>query len=531
MSAGWKHARARSLWDLWGDSQFLDDMQRMSLDTFEAFDEWEEFAIFASHYFLLIAATRTQDTGNNTQNKAEETCNFNQCLSLAPLYPPGFTGQRRFGSIVPIKGGRVGLHGGWGLQTRLSSTQVYSESEEKHSIQDLPPTSIPARMCHSTTILGSDCLLSGGRASPTMPFGDCWLGSNGKWEQVDSLPVPCFRHSTAAIDLDQDGRFVLLFGGKSATGDVLGQFSLWSEHKGWNAITVAGSTPRPRFGALMISIDGRSGIMCGGMSRQGLILNDFWYWKVVKSDDGSLYLNLIDLTKTVSAATSFRWLSRFGATANLLEDNIVIVGGVNVDGCIPQRYEVMLLHLNALRLLMENPHSNVSDLLTPAKLEVDSEVPRPLFVGHSSITVGNDKVLIVGGGAVCFSFGTFWNKGTLLLQNEAPDARNNWHLVEPAVNSEQSPARSISPTTQPDLSTADSLVAIPRIKITSPQEFRTIVDKSRPVILEGLNIGRCVQAWTKEYIQGAVGYDRKVCAFGWSLQDIPADNNSIGRRP
>ncbi|KAK3109236.1 tRNA methyltransferase ppm2, partial [Teratosphaeriaceae sp. CCFEE 6253] len=55
--AGWPDAGIdiRSLWELWSDPTFLTAEQRRSLDKVEAFDEWEEFALFASHYFLLLA--------------------------------------------------------------------------------------------------------------------------------------------------------------------------------------------------------------------------------------------------------------------------------------------------------------------------------------------------------------------------------------------------------------------------------------------------------------------------------------------
>lgn len=45
----------RTLWELWSDPTFLSAEQRRALDRVEPFDEWEEFALFGSHYFLLVA--------------------------------------------------------------------------------------------------------------------------------------------------------------------------------------------------------------------------------------------------------------------------------------------------------------------------------------------------------------------------------------------------------------------------------------------------------------------------------------------
>ncbi|WEW60940.1 tRNA methyltransferase ppm2 [Emydomyces testavorans] len=508
---GWKHAKARSLWALWSDSQFLNEERRRSLDKFEVFDEWEEFALFASHYFLLVAWTKSAETGSDFRDAMEETDDHSLDLKLDAQCPSRFNGQRRFGSIVPVDGNMVGVHGGLGPQTRLPSTQLYSKFEINHPIRGIPPTTIGARMCHSSTILGDGCLLAGGRTSPAMPLGDCWLKSGSKWDQVDSLPIPCFRHSTAAVDLGEDGKFVLLCGGKSETGDILEQFFIWSKSEGWNKMTVIGPTPRPRFGPLFVSIDDQSGIMCGGMSQGGLVLNDFWTWRVSKSDDGVLLLMFNDLTKKLSAATSlFKWLGRFGSTTNLMDAKIVVAGGITIDGCIPQKYEIILLNVDGLRFLMQDLPSHGPLLLVPAGLEAGFNGPRPLLIGHSSLVVDEHKVLIAGGGAVCFSFGTYWNRGTWLLQDATSNTSNEWDLVEPAVNSEQIPVSSTTGALLPVLTTAVPLVIIPRVKIRAPQEFRTVVDKSRPVILEGLNIGRCVELWAKEYLQNAVGHDRKV---------------------
>jgi tRNA wybutosine-synthesizing protein 4 len=40
--------------------------------------------------------------------------------------------------------------------------------------------------------------------------------------------------------------------------------------------------------------------------------------------------------------------------------------------------------------------------------------PRPLLIGSSIQYIGG-KLLIMGGSAVCFSFGTYWNKGCFTL--------------------------------------------------------------------------------------------------------------------
>ncbi|KAI1972797.1 tRNA methyltransferase ppm2 [Ophidiomyces ophidiicola] len=524
LSVGWAHAKANNLWVLWSDSQFLSEKQRTSLDSFEAFDEWEEFALFASHYFLLIASTKRSDANADSKEPLDVN-GSNIGLSLVSQCPPRFNAQRRFGAIVPVEKNLAGVHGGLGLQTRLPSTQVYSDTEARHSIHDLPPTTMLARMCHSSVLLNNGSLISGGRASPTAAFGDCWLKSGEKWSQVDSLPTACFRHSTTTVNVD--GQRVLLFGGKSGTGNVLGQFLLWSEGEGWSELPVMGSTPQPRFGASLISIDGHSGILCGGMSQGGVVLNDFWTWRLVTDNSPGMKLMLMDVSVPLSAATPlYPWLGRFGSTVNLLRDYIVFIGGISQSGCIPEKYEVLLLDVKCLRQQAETSTHDTSILLLSAGVGIDTNGPRPLLAGHSTFPVPSEKILIAGGGAVCFSFGTYWNSGTWLLQDTTLSSSNGWLPVESAIDSEQNPARTITATPQP--SREGSVVQVARMTISSSQEFRTIVDKGLPVILQGLDFGRCVELWTKEYLQKAVGGDRKVVVHecGTDHMDFRAKNFS-----
>ena len=57
-AAGFTHIDYNNLWELWSDSRFLSPSQRVALDHVEPFDEWEEFALFGSHYCLVVAHNR-----------------------------------------------------------------------------------------------------------------------------------------------------------------------------------------------------------------------------------------------------------------------------------------------------------------------------------------------------------------------------------------------------------------------------------------------------------------------------------------
>lgn len=145
--------------------------------------------------------------------------------------------------------------------------------------------------------------------------------------------------------------------------------------------------------------------------------------------------------------------------------------------------------------------------------------PRPLLIGTSAISNG-DNIIIMGGSAVCFSFGTFWNKGCYTLTTKHSDdpksgenATNDasckpWkfvHTFDAAAAPKSSPTSlsSSAPGTQ-------ILVKVPRVKINSSVEFDKILDASKPIILEGLDIGVCTQEWTSEYLKDKVGAEREV---------------------
>src|SRR5437868_4653194 len=59
---GWPYISVCNLWKLWSSSHFASVSERKELDRIEPFDEWEEFALFGCHYFLLVADTVSVST-------------------------------------------------------------------------------------------------------------------------------------------------------------------------------------------------------------------------------------------------------------------------------------------------------------------------------------------------------------------------------------------------------------------------------------------------------------------------------------
>jgi len=316
--AGWKNVQALNLWELWGNPEFLTPAQRIALDEVEPFDEWEEFSLFACHYFLLTASNEVVGNRPNavtlSHNQPEGFCleNMTAEMTYAEYQKPH--GYRRFGAPMLFRGlnrerDLIGNFGGMGLKTRLGSYDNYVPSlvpdllYHRFCSLEMPP----ARMCHTITDLGDvGALLVGGRSSPDSGLTDCWLHHKwtNTWERVDDLPIPRYRHSATAIGAGS----VLIAGGKSNSRTIIKDFSLWSRRRGWvkcatnwivEKVTDSGSPDlgarddeQPAiFGGMLAVVETNSsstqtiiGIIAGGMAQDGLISEDIWIWTLHRHD-------------------------------------------------------------------------------------------------------------------------------------------------------------------------------------------------------------------------------------------------------
>ncbi len=527
--SGWAHAHARSLWDLWSDDEFVSSSLRASLDSVEVFDEWEEFALFASHYFLLHASTRSGPESSAVSPRYEMGNKSGEFKIIPNCSLP--TSQRRFGALVFGDEGILGHHSGLGPQTRLADTDLYSTSKESTgtSIPFPPPRDVPARMCHTLTCFSDsgDCLLVGGRTSPAAALQDTWVRKNGAWRAESNLPVGRFRHCTTKVTVD--GGCVLIYGGKTSDGTTLDTWLLWNDNgKGWQTVEINDplTVPKPRFGACLGNINGTSGVLFGGIGTDGTILEDFWTWKLHKRSDGSIFLELADQTESMrKISPEYEVLPRFGATVTSASWGLVVAGGIIPRRIVPSHCEILLLDSSELLKCIESGSSIGTSVLSTIGLSSAFGGRRPLLVGHASCEVTPTQVLFLGGGAVCFSFGTFWTEGTWILTAADSSLENNWTVVR-AENAQPAKATASESTKKrrpkpKNYKSTTKVAPIPRVKVETADGFQQILDKGQPVVIEGSEIGPCTELWTKDYLVNAVGSDRKVgCSH--DLLSIPA---------
>ncbi|KAL8365813.1 hypothetical protein RB595_004540 [Gaeumannomyces hyphopodioides] len=534
---GWLKVECCSLWDAWSGDQFLSEAERRRLDSVEPFDEWEEFSLFGSHYMLLQASVP-----HVTPVPSDETPTHTSSPSLPSVRArvsfseqQGAQGPRRFGRTMTFPD-VLGRHLiadvlGMGSSGRLRSIDLYTP-DGKTQGPILRAVSGPSgRVCHSLTDLGEyGALLAGGRTSPSSPMSDVWIfeKASRSWRRLHGtheLPVPLYRHTAVRLG---HSSMVLVFGGKTGPSAIFDGYLLYHPDRGWTRCCIAGSpAPTPVFGAPAFCSSRAprgstmfSGVYAGGIGEGGTIQDQVLLWELDASDTAAPGLRFRDVE---AAQPSQRALvARFGASCVPLGHGFhLLAGGVDVPGLVRQDHDLLVLR--------EEP---LTGGLIACRLDIfHPSLPRPLLIG-SCAAAFPDTIVLLGGGATCFSMGTFWTKGTYtinfhpayLAASLPPSAQPLRDLDLPTFGAiaegldEKIEIWDCAETValiEADGSAAASSKAvearpIPRVKLTSEAQFVQIVREGKPVVMERVNIGPCTDKWTPTFMTSAVGADKEV---------------------
>lgn len=129
----------------------------------------------------------------------------------------------------------------------------------------------------------------------------------------------------------------------------------------------------------------------------------------------------------------------------------------------------------------------------------------------------------MGGSAICFSFGTFWNNGCYKLQltdgtgqgvqSPVESPNDIWRFLHTVVAGKPTGL----PVESPPSTTLNVMTSVPRMRIESSAKFEQILRSAKPVILEGLDVGPCTTRWTTSYLLEQVGAERKVSLAAYVL--------------
>lgn len=528
-AAGFQNIESQNLWELWSNPAFLSPSQRMGLDHIEPFDEWEEFALFASHYTFLIAQTGVLPSARRRRESEASISSELSTRTASPIRygnqwfaykyspnPPG-DGCTHHGASFPIRGeDAVAVHGGYGLHKRLRTTFVHASSHSRVSDPLLPPLDIAARSSHTITTLGNEMkVLVGGRASPGAPMSDCWLQNDTAWERIQDLPTPRYRHRSVAVTLPGDNWGVVVFGGKDGPCNVHTEVLLWDPSSGWQTLKSLKNDPMPRFGATFVTLGNNHGILFGGMRQDGIVCQDFWRWRLIIREDRVAGISFKPSTALDVSTGSYPFFGRFGASYSVIRNEVLIIGGIAKLGCIPKSYEI---------LSISGSFSAVGEYETESELKVacvepvmPPDQPRPFLIGHTSVRTRKDQTLILGGGAVCFSFGNYYNQGTWLLHDREAGLSDKWSLIPLHKANSLHTEKSLKHT-EPDGSRTDW--PIERVLIRTDHDFMKILSQSVPKILEDLDFGSCKALWNISYLRGKIAPDRQVVVHKASTRSM-----------
>ena len=516
LKAGWSAVNARSLWDLWSDHQFITSHQRSSLNALEQFDEWEEFALFASHYFLLVASNTSrvkayksfvESTTIGSEHPSHE-------VHLKP-YPSTPEGRldlafppRKYAVLYQSRPDKYCHHGGFRADERVNTSDIYCGSNvglASFTHDALPPPVMAARMCHTATTLNMgnmdnslyDCLIAGGRASPDTIFVDCWLRKDNVWKQTQDLLTPLYRHCAVRITGHGKDEAVLVYGGKTIGGIVSNEWLVWTETAGWLKLNCSDKGISPRFGASVISDGPNSGVLLGGMRDDGTILSEIWRWSI---DFGRQPPEVNLSARYHKSSMLQQCISRFGATITQGRSSVFLVGGLAHQGVLSAEFDVV-------QILLKDPITVI-----PYHFHKSPQVPAPLLVGHSSIWDGQGLV-IVGGGAICFSFGNYSNVGVWRKIPGGDVQYKPWSLWAETLQEEEPSSKRLRLTINGKPGDARSAR---ELSVSMPDHpfknlsFEEIVREAQPMVRRGLKLGPCTHKWTTEYLKRAIGSDLKV---------------------
>jgi tRNA wybutosine-synthesizing protein 4 len=150
-------------------------------------------------------------------------------------------------------------------------------------------------------------------------------------------------------------------------------------------------------------------------------------------------------------------------------------------------------------------------------VDLRDEVGQLPFMVGSAIVSSSSELVVLGGGATCFSMGTFWDTGVYKV--DLTNAISEIPSIQPAESSPvsiyyQDSPKLTHPTTtieQHELTFKPSIKSIARIKLQSKSDFEQLVQNRRPVIIEGLDLGGCVDKWSPEYMVERIGETKEVC--------------------
>ncbi|KAI0464328.1 hypothetical protein LJB42_001939 [Komagataella kurtzmanii] len=370
-SLGFNNVEARDLFHFW---KALSADIKSKIASVEAFDEWEEFVMYAQHYIVLHATNSNVQVYQDTEDEKEgtESTEFVE-TNLITIEGPELI-QRKFAACQSFEGDIV-LHGG--LDITRSNTTVVIKGNCATEITHNDPLS--KLMCQSLTNHNGKLHLSGGRSAPGKPTTECW--SIGKLqEKLPDLLEPRSRHCAVSTE-----NGLLLFGG--CNGDAFSLLSDVNLPAAWKNI----SSSMPNLEAAAMCYHDGLGLIAGGMLKSGTI-------------NGTVYSFYVQGDTVISKPIfQHKLLARYGSkVVHLKGSEYIFIGGVSFHQLFNQENWLVKFNIDTKTVI-------------PLKISDDDWNNFPMLVGFNATIDETSKITCIGGGAVCFAFGSVSNPQLLTI--------------------------------------------------------------------------------------------------------------------
>ncbi|ESP01195.1 hypothetical protein LOTGIDRAFT_139773, partial [Lottia gigantea] len=405
LKQGWKWCESYNMNQFY--YKLLTEEERQKVEKLEPFDEHEEWHVKCSHYMILIAYS----TSDIHSIMVPDPGSLGKPMCLGDAIPNKISMTRvelgdhtikRYSHISGYLGNKhILIFGGFGEQDgrhqRLTEIYVYDVENNKICPKQLKMYNTDCKLyprmhLDAVTLTNGSIVIVGGRNSPYKVSKGVLvvsLASDDMDSQADnpihienesgSIPEPRWRHAICSVII-KGTEYVYLYGGRTMLNLCLRDSYLLNTKTGhWKQLSFKGVTP----GSVQshtLTVWKDQIVLYGGLDAliQPLcsvyILNiETWSW------------NQLDITGTL--------YPRYSHTSHVIGDKLIVTGGVN-------------LSHNPPGIGVINLQTGQSQEFKLPEMEKEKMI---LFHQHSSVLLSESRLMVIGGGGNCFSFGTHLN--------------------------------------------------------------------------------------------------------------------------
>lgn len=492
----------------------LDSNEKERINLLEDFDEHEEWIIKCQHYSFTIGANNANDyfeslkimykvkdefVKDNVSYKATSSILQNSYWNFVKQEDKSQLQLLRWGhTSFRISDNKVLVFGGYGGDTKQirnnTSLVLDTKTMKVNNITNIGDVPTP-RIYHTSTVYNTInnvtyALVFGGRGSPKSSYNDFYslqIHETPIFKKIDvygDIPPPRWRHTAEKLKTECNKEYILIFGGRSSTerrSEFIALNDLYSINtETWESVKLEcnGDIPSPRFSHTSICIEnGQKMLIFGGFDGtkafNDVYIFDFKFktWKYIECQ-GEIPNPMFSHSSCLIHINN--------------KEYMIVLGGCS-------------LKKNNIGYIYDIEERSWSILNTSISID-----PKDLLLVNHTSTLINNSIITIGGGALCFSFGSFYNRMTCLSLFETDNTKSDIELNE---------KNSISHDHKEENEINDNIKTIPLkvLQNITEDQLHEIFLQQYPVIIRGLDFGECIHKWKlKEYFYKHIDHEKLV---------------------